>query len=83
MYGGHFKIVYTAVYIGMSNTLIAPVTVFVPIVGGMLVDWIGFDVSFVIFGAAGLLALVILMLVMVDPNQLKEKPKRHAVSAGD
>lgn len=71
------------VYIGMSNTLIAPVTVFAPIVGGMLVDWIGFDVSFAIFGVSGLLALVILMLVMVDPNQLKEKPKRHAVSAGD
>lgn len=70
-------------YIGMANTLIAPVTIFAPIIGGLLVDWIGFGFSFTVFAVAGLLAVFVLNGIMVDPNQAIEKPKHPVVAAGD
>jgi len=71
------------IYIGMANTLIAPVTIFAPIIGGWLVDLVGFSFSFSIFAIAGLLAMLVLSALMVDPNQSVEKPKHTVVAAGD
>ncbi len=71
------------IYIGMSNTLIAPVTIFAPILGGWLVDLIGFNVAFAMFALAGLLAVFVLSVVMVDPYDTTVKPKNTIVVAGD
>lgn len=60
-------------YIGMANTLIAPVTVFAPIIGGLLADWVGFTVTFGIFVIAGLLSFVILTFIMSEPATLIRK----------
>lgn len=70
-------------YIGMSNTLIAPVTIFAPIIGGLLADWVGFSFSFGIFAIAGLVSLTVVMVVMVDPTTVIRKTDGTVVAAGD
>ncbi|MCY3780978.1 MAG: MFS transporter [Chloroflexi bacterium] len=55
-------------YIGMANTLIAPVTVFAPIIGGWLVDAVSFELTFGIFALAGLLSILVFVIPMEDPR---------------
>ncbi len=55
-------------YIGMANSLIAPVTVFAPIIGGWLVDAVSFELSFGIFALAGLLSILVFLVPMREPN---------------
>ncbi len=55
-------------YIGMANTLIAPVTVFAPIIGGWLVDAVSFELSFGIFALAGLLSILVFVFPMQEPR---------------
>lgn len=55
-------------YIGIANSLIAPVTVFAPIIGGWLVDAVSFELSFGIFALAGLLSIVVFLVPMQDPR---------------
>lgn len=57
-------------YIGMANSLIAPVTVFAPIIGGWLVDAVSFELSFGIFALAGLLSILVYLIPMHDPRAL-------------
>ena len=71
------------IYIGMSNTLIAPVTILAPIIGGWLVDVIGFGFSFSVFAVAGMLAVVVLSFVMDDPAEYVQKRKTPVIAAGD
>ncbi len=54
-------------YIGMANTLIAPVTIFAPIVGGWLVDAVNFEMTFAIFALAGLLSMLVFVVPMREP----------------
>ena len=55
-------------YIGMANSLIAPVTVFAPVIGGWLVDAVSFELSFGIFALAGLLSIIVFVIPMQDPR---------------
>ncbi len=55
-------------YIGLANTLIAPVTVFAPIIGGWLVDAVSFELTFSIFALAGLFSLLVYVIPMQDPR---------------
>lgn len=55
-------------YIGMANTLIAPVTVFAPIIGGWLVDAVSFELTFAIFALAGLLSICVFVIPMEEPR---------------
>lgn len=71
------------IYIGMANTLIAPVTVFAPIIGGWLVDAVSFDLTFSIFALAGLLAMAVYVILMEDPVQAAQRAKRKAGATGD
>ena len=57
-------------YIGMANSLIAPVTVFAPIIGGWLVDAVSFELSFGIFALAGLLSILVFLGPMQDPQNV-------------
>ena len=70
-------------YIGMSNTLIAPVTVFAPIIGGLLADWVGFNFTFGIFVVAGLLSFIILSLIMSEPATVIRKTDGTVISVDD
>ena len=55
-------------YIGMANTLVAPVTIFAPIIGGWLVDAVSFELTFVIFALAGLLSILVFLFPMEEPR---------------
>ncbi len=70
-------------YIGMANTLIAPVTVFAPIIGGWLVDAVSFELTFGIFAVAGLLSMLVYVIPMEDPNKAFQRENRTAIASGD
>jgi MFS family permease len=44
-------------YIGLANSLVAPATFLAPVIGGWLADRYGFEVTFLVTGFGGLLAL--------------------------
>ena len=55
-------------YIGMANTLIAPVSIFAPIIGGWLIDAVSFELTFGIFALAGLLSILVFVIPMEEPR---------------
>lgn len=56
------------VYIGMSNTLIAPATILAPLLGGFIVDAAGFHATFIISVIGGLVATGMLVFLIKDPK---------------
>ena len=70
-------------YIGMANTLIAPVTIFAPIFGGWLVDAASFELAFTLFALAGLLSLLVYLIPMRDPSDAGSRPKPSSLVLGD
>jgi MFS family permease len=58
-------------YIGLANTLIAPATLIAPMIGGLLVDLVSFQATFLLALAASLLAVLVLMVVLRDPRTLR------------
>ncbi len=57
-------------YIGLANTLIAPVTILAPFIGGGLADSFGFESTFLVAAFAGLLTLVVLHFMVTDPRNV-------------
>ncbi|MDQ7024206.1 MAG: MFS transporter [Anaerolineae bacterium] len=70
-------------YIGMSNTLIAPATLIAPIFGGWLADSTGFNATFGVAIFFGVLTAIILLFLMRDPIQRKQKFAQSSVTVGD
>lgn len=69
------------IYIGMANTLIAPVTIFAPIIGGWLVDAVNFELVFAIFACAGLLSLLVFIVPMREPSgAIRTAPVKPAIA---
>ncbi len=62
------------VYIGLSNTLIAPATLLAPLAGGWLADAFGFGATFVVCALTGLVTFALLQFVVRDPC-----PRIHSV----
>jgi predicted MFS family arabinose efflux permease len=56
------------IYIGLSNTLIAPATILAPIIGGWLADQFGYPVMFLCTAVAGLLTLLIFIFFFKEPR---------------
>lgn len=56
-------------YIGLSNTLVAPATLFAPILGGWLADFIGFQATFGLCLIAGIAAIGVLQFILIDPSR--------------
>jgi MFS family permease len=56
-------------YIGLANTLIAPVTILAPILGGWLADQAGYTTTFLVSAACGVITLFIFLLRLQDPRQ--------------
>ncbi len=59
-------------YIGLSNTLLAPFSLVLPLLGGWLVDNFGFEIMFLVALIGGLLAAYVTQFMMRDP-----RPKKH------
>ncbi len=57
------------VYIGLSNTLIAPATIFAPIIGGWIADVAGYKTTFALSAIGGLLTAALLLFFVKDPRQ--------------
>ena len=70
-------------YIGMANTLIAPVTIFAPIIGGWLIDAVSFELTFTIFALAGLLSLLVYLIPMRDPSEIVDRRTHASLVVGD
>jgi MFS family permease len=73
-------------YIGLANTLIAPVTLLAPIVAGGLADAFGFGITFALSVVTGLATAFVLQFVVRDPQPHIEQvsvPPVEPVTAGD
>ena len=71
------------VYIGLSNTLIAPATIIAPILGGWIADVFGFQSTFMFSTIGGLLTAMVLILFVRNPIPpryaiLQKKPAKSA-----
>lgn len=56
------------VYIGLSNTLIAPATFLAPLLGGWIVDSAGFQTTFLLSALGGLIIAALLLGLVRDPR---------------
>jgi MFS family permease len=74
-------------YVGLSNTLTAPMTLISPIIGGLLADSVGFHSTFIICALMGLVAAFMLAAYVVNPRtwQQQDLPviTRSVAPAGD
>lgn len=59
-------------YIGLANTLIAPITILSPILGGWLADRAGYPITFFASGVCGVLTLLVFFARLRDPRQNRE-----------
>lgn len=57
------------VYIGLSNTLVAPATFLAPLLGGWIVDVSGFQTTFLLSAAGGLIIAAVLVGLVRDPRR--------------
>lgn len=56
-------------YIGMANTFIAPSTILAPLLGGLLADAFGYDVTFIVSAICGLIAVITLVVLVKEPQK--------------
>jgi MFS family permease len=59
------------VYIGMSNTLVAPATILAPLIGGIIAESAGYQTTFMISVIGGLVTTVMLVFLIKDPKKVK------------
>lgn len=57
------------VYIGMSNTLIAPATIFAPLLGGWIADTFGYQSTFALSALLGVAVTVMLITLVKEPRR--------------
>jgi MFS family permease len=57
------------IYIGMSNTLPAPVTIGAPLIGGLLADAFGYQWTFILSALGGLATAAVLYFKVNDPRR--------------
>jgi len=55
------------VYVGMSNTLIAPSTILAPLLGGLLADFSGYPTMFIVSAIFAGISILILSILVKDP----------------
>jgi len=56
-------------YIGMSNTLVAPFTILAPILGGWIADSFGYQTTFLLSAIGGIIVTLIMLFLVKDPRQ--------------
>jgi MFS family permease len=57
-----------SVYIGLANTMIAPITILSPLAGGWLADSAGYSATFLLSAGAGLVTLIVFGLFVREPR---------------
>lgn len=57
-----------SVYIGLANTMIAPVTILAPLAGGWLADAAGYAATFLVSAGGGLVTILIFALFVREPH---------------
>lgn len=60
-------------YIGLTNTLLAPVTFLAPLLGGLLAEWLGYSGLFVITAFVALGGGLVFMTWVREPRQIRSK----------
>jgi MFS family permease len=65
-------------YIGLANTLIAPVTILAPILGGLLAEIYGYPAAFIASAIAGLATAFIILVLVHDPPRHLAVEKEQA-----
>ena len=58
------------VYVGLSNTLVAPAAILAPLFGGWLADAAGYSAAFVTSAIGGLVAWLVLRALVRDPKRV-------------
>ena len=66
-------------YIGLSNTLVAPITILAPIFGGWLADTFGYGTTFATSAAGGLVTALVLIFLMRNPRTLGYKSQPEPI----
>jgi MFS family permease len=61
-------------YIGLSNTVSAPATIFAPIIGGWIADAAGYPIMFIVSTVCGLLMAAMLILFVKEPPKKDWQP---------
>lgn len=59
------------VYVGLSNTLVAPAAILAPLFGGWLADAAGYSATFVTSAMGGLVAWFVLRALVSDPKKVE------------
>lgn len=59
-------------FVGLGNTLVAPVAILSPILGGWLADHISYPIAFLISGIFGMAAVLILHFFVTDPKSRRK-----------
>ena len=62
------------IYIGLSNTLVAPFTIIAPLIGGWIAQTAGFRTTFMVSAVGGMVIAILLFWLVRDPRpRLKEE----------
>ena len=56
-------------YIGLSNTLVAPATILAPLLAGLIANITGYSTAFLVSALGGIAAAAILIIMVKDPRQ--------------
>jgi MFS family permease len=58
------------IYIGMSNTLVAPFTIIAPILGGWIADVFSYQTTFMLSAIGGVIVTLMMIFLVKDPSKL-------------
>jgi MFS family permease len=67
------------IYIGLSNTLVAPATIVAPLIGGWIADMAGFETTFMVSAVGGVVIALLLLWLVRDPRR-RGKPLVESLS---
>jgi MFS family permease len=56
------------IYIGLSNTLVAPFTIIAPLIGGWIADAFSFQTTFMVSAVGGVVIAILLLWLVRDPR---------------
>jgi len=65
--------IHRPVYIGLSNTLIAPAAIAAPLLGGWLADQIGYTTMFLISAIFGIITFIIFQFFFSEPGEIVQQ----------
>ena len=57
------------IYIGMSNTLVAPFTIIAPLLGGWIADAFGYQTTFMLSAIGGVVVTLMMIFLVKDPRK--------------